>query len=203
MNKINTIINLLINSIGGIEKISRDSYDLTMVETENKRNRPIDLYIPSLVTILGNKCFSYCEQLESIEIPTSVTSIGKACFSDCLKLKHIVLPEGLKILDDKCFFYCRQLESIKIPASVTSIGIECFYHCERLESIEIPASVTSIGIQCFSDCLKLKTIKIKHPQEQHKNIIDMLSKSNIKARIVDSDNIVLFDSLNQFQNTLM
>ena len=36
------------------------------------------------VTSLGERCFSYCSSLTSINIPSSVTSLGVTCFLGCI-----------------------------------------------------------------------------------------------------------------------
>jgi hypothetical protein len=64
------------------------------------------------VTSIGDRAFSYCEELESAIIPKSVTSIG-----------------------DGAFRLCTGLESITIPNSVTSIGLDAFGNCTNLKEI--------------------------------------------------------------------
>ena len=69
------------------------------------------IVIPDRVTEIGERAFSFCTGLKSIEIPNSVTEIGKSAFS----------RSGLT--------------SIEIPNSVTEIGKGAFYGCENLREI--------------------------------------------------------------------
>ncbi len=64
------------------------------------------------VTSIGDKAFSYYENMTSITIPNSITSIG-----------------------GWAFWGCGGLTSITIPKSVTSIGAGAFTECGKLTSV--------------------------------------------------------------------
>ena len=91
--------------------------------------------IPNSVTLIGDRAFSDCSELTSIDIPNSVTSIGFAAFDGC-----------------------SSLTSIEIPNSVTSIGNYAFDGCSDLTSITIGSSITSIGYYAFDGCSSLKSV---------------------------------------------
>ena len=91
--------------------------------------------IPNSVTLIGDRAFSDCSELTSIDIPNSVTSIGVAAF-----------------------YGCSGLTSIEIPNSVTSIGNYAFDGCSDLTSITIGSSITSIGYYAFDGCSSLKSV---------------------------------------------
>ena len=126
--------------------------------------------IPNSVTSIGDRAFSYCSSLTSIEIPNSVTSIEGITFSGCSSLTSIVVAEGNTVYDSR--ENCNAIietssntlivgcQNTVIPNSVTSIGYYAFYCCSSLTSIEIPNSVTSIGNYAFSGCTNLTSIEI-------------------------------------------
>nr|BAN41037.1 hypothetical protein, conserved [Entamoeba invadens] len=116
--------------------------------------------IPSSVKSIGYCCFYKCSSLSSITIPSSVTSIGGCCFYECSSLSSITIPSSVRSIGDSCFNRCKSLSSVTIPSSVTSIGDRCFYKCKSLSSVTIPSSVTSIGDHCFSGCSRLSGITI-------------------------------------------
>ena len=101
--------------------------------------------------------FFGCSKLTSIDIPSSVTSIREKAFSFCYGLTDIEIPFGVTNIGEMAFDNCRGLTSIKIPSGVTSIGTATFYDCSNLKSIEIPSGVTSIGEMAF-EASGLKTI---------------------------------------------
>ena len=94
--------------------------------------------IPNDVTQIGDRAFSGCKGLQSIDIPNSVTSIGGFAFNSC-----------------------ESLESIDIPNSVTSIGEAAFQGCKSLNSICIPNSINTIEKHAFGFWCSLKRIHFK------------------------------------------
>ncbi|ELP92049.1 hypothetical protein EIN_292280 [Entamoeba invadens IP1] len=116
--------------------------------------------IPSSVTSIGDKCFSFCGSLTSVTIPSSVSSIGEGCFSGCSNLGSVTIPSSVTSIGYCCFSGCSSLRSITIPSSVRSIGGSCFCKCSSLSSITIPSSIRSIGGYCFYECSSLIVITI-------------------------------------------
>ena len=111
--------------------------------------------------IIGDKAFSGCTGLTSIEIPNSVTSIGSYAFYNCTGLTSVVIGNSVTSIGNEAFRYCYGLTSIEIPNSVTSIGSYAFFGCTGLTSIEIPNSVTSIASSTFAGCSSLTSIVVK------------------------------------------
>jgi hypothetical protein len=134
------------------------------------------------ITHIGNYAFSDCINLTDITIPSTVTSIGARAFSFCSALPVIdnlryadtylvgavdtlssyVIKEGTKWIGTDAFWNYTGLISVTIPNSVTSIGAYAFCGCSDLISIEIPNSVTNIGSSAFSGCTVLSSIKIPY-----------------------------------------
>ena len=119
-----------------------------------------DFVVPDFITKIGEKAFSDCKGLTSIDIPNSVTSIGNFAFSDCKGLTSIDIPNSVTSIENRVFSGCSSLTTINIPDSVTSIGDYVFKDCSNLATINIPDGVTSIEVCAFSDCNNLKEIEI-------------------------------------------
>ncbi|BFU22490.1 leucine rich repeat protein bspa family [Entamoeba histolytica] len=114
--------------------------------------------IPIEVNSLGNRCFRWCGDIQSINIPTNVNELGNGCFYECSSLTSINLPPSVSKIGDECFYRCSSLTSIKIPTSVGKIGEYCFYDCSSLKSIEIPPRVNKIREGCFCNCTSLTSV---------------------------------------------
>ena len=138
--------------------------------------------IPEGVTTIGDRAFSWCESLQSIDIPDSVTTIGKSAFSVCESLQSIDIPNSVTIIGDGAFDGCESLQSIDIPDSVTTIGKSAFSVCESLQSIDIPNSVSIIGDGAF-DCKSLQSIHVAEDNPNYSSIDGVLFSKNKRTII--------------------
>ena len=116
--------------------------------------------IPSSVTSIGEKAFSYCISLMNIEIPYGVINISDSAFSNCTNLKDLTIPNSVVNIGKSSFEQCSNLNSILISEHLKNIDDYAFFACERLKSITIPDSVTSIGDSAFYWCTNLRNATI-------------------------------------------
>ncbi|ELP87054.1 hypothetical protein EIN_463270 [Entamoeba invadens IP1] len=70
--------------------------------TQNDRKK-FGNKIPSSVTSIDYKCFSYSGSLSSIIIPLRVTSISVCCFYGCSSLTSVTIPPIVKSIGYKSF----------------------------------------------------------------------------------------------------
>ena len=70
------------------------------------RAKETNYTIPNSVTTIGNKAFSGCNSLTSINISNSVTTIGWAAFSDCDSLTSINIPNSVTTIGNGAFEGC-------------------------------------------------------------------------------------------------
>lgn len=128
------------------------------------------VFIPVVVTEIGEEAFRDCTTLTNVMIPNSVTKIGAYSFSGCTGLTSIKIPgsvseigtlyTGVSYWPGGAFSGCTNLTSVEISYGVKIIGSEAFSDCSNLTRINIPDSVTDIGYNAFFKCTKLNKISL-------------------------------------------
>ncbi|MBQ7046653.1 MAG: leucine-rich repeat protein, partial [Oscillospiraceae bacterium] len=112
------------------------------------------------VTVIGEKAFSFCEELEEVTIPYGIKTIGYAAFCYCTSVKELIIPDSVTTIESQAFSCCQLVTDIVIPDSVTSFGTHIFFQCFALERVTLPESFTEIGTALFFNCWRLKSYDI-------------------------------------------
>lgn len=134
------------------------------------------------LTKIGERAFTLCTSIQSIQLPSMLNTIDFAVFHGCTGLTNVVFPVGLDNIGELAFFKCTNLTSVdlsqtrlsqiengtfsrcthltsvKLPTSLTSIGNSAFGRCTHLTSMELPESLTSIGDRTFWMCTALRVL---------------------------------------------
>ena len=81
------------------------------------------------ITTLGESTFEGCAELRAVDLKgcTELTVIEDKAFCECIDLEAVVFPDSLTSIGKLVFRECGSLKKIVIPASVTSIGRQGFY----------------------------------------------------------------------------
>ncbi len=106
-------------------------------------------------SIVDERAFEGCRDIDSVELPDTVGYIGKRAFSGCTGLKAFSIPPKVKSIPDSAFTGCSSLSSVAIPESVTKIGCGAFSDCPSLKEVVLPAKLTSFGFGAFDDTVHL------------------------------------------------
>lgn len=162
-----TITVLDSNSFGSQKSITlvtfaKDS-ELNRIEKKSFTNSSLEgICIPSNVNFIGDRTFSWCNELFSIEFSSNskLESIGIDAFS-FTSIESIIIPPSVKEIGERAFRNCKNLKTIEFSANskLHSISKEMFSN-SFLENINIPSSVTSIEENAFYNCEYLKSINI-------------------------------------------
>ena len=114
--------------------------------------------IPSSITTIGSRAFSFSDRITTIILHNNISSIGFNAFEGLSKLSSISLPSGLTELDTGLLSGCTSLTSITIPSGVTAIGASVFNGCSALTSATFGSGITEIRERTFFNCTSLSTI---------------------------------------------
>ena len=137
-----------------------------------------EVTIPSIVTSIGYRAFSYCTSLTSVSIPSTVTSIGEEAFAYCRSLASVVIPDGVTSIGTRAFSEVRHIEYHGTATgdrwgASTMNGVidgdfvyadenrtELIAYIGTAMEVTIPSSVTTIGNRAFSYCTSLTSVTI-------------------------------------------
>ena len=123
-----------------------------------------NIVLPSNLRLIGERAFSTCLLLESVNIPASVYDIGLYAFYNCEGMKTVTFEKNsiLQNIQDGTFEACFLLEEIKIPASVITIYPCAFSACISLERVEFEqgSRLERIYSEGFAYCESLEEIEL-------------------------------------------
>ena len=129
----------------------------TIIEyIHNNSITALDLSKTQLKSI-GDRAFSGCDSLISIDLPDGLTTIDNNAFDSCKNLKTVTLPSSVTTIGSYAFQGCTGLTSINLSgcANLTTIGDNAFYNCSTLKEIILPEKLTTIKAGAFQSCSNL------------------------------------------------
>ena len=117
------------------------------------------------VSVLDDRVFYYCSNIQSLTLPRSLTTIGKLSLSECTGLQSVIFSGGqshgeksrIKLIDRHAFRGCTALQSVILPDSLTEIMYAAFYHCTSLQSVTFHEALTTIEAFAFGECDALQS----------------------------------------------
>ena len=114
--------------------------------------------VPDGVEVIGERAFSNCRFLETVNLPNSIRRIERYAFY-CSALCRFDQPEQLRRICADSFAFCNALESVKLKEGLKVIDDEAFNGCTALEKIDLPDSLQILGKSAFDGC-SLHSIKL-------------------------------------------
>ena len=117
-------------NIGGVEysvkHIGKEAFWDCRMET---------LIISSGVESIGRNAFQSCWRINSIQLPASLKTIGDRAFSYNEQLKSLVIPEGVIFIGEGAFQSHYNLQKLVLPSTLAQIGNYAFSNCSSLSSV--------------------------------------------------------------------
>jgi len=123
--------------------------------------------LPKSLKTLGDRAFTHCYSLQSVEISAGITEIKENTFAYCSGLKTATIPSSVKVIGEGAFTDCA-LETITLPYGVERIGDWAFAGCKKLKEIAIPGTVSSIGGDSFASCNQDMKVIVEEGSEAEK-----------------------------------
>ena len=188
---------LLVLTCAPASALSDGEYEYTLQNNEVRLDKYIgsggDVTIPTTirgipVTVIGDRCFAYTDDVTSIYVPGTVREIGVQAFAQTDQaptLKKVVIAEGVSKIKDMAFIHatgltdvqlpsslasslsqakvvfsgCTSLPHITLPYGMTAITYHMFEGCDNLRSVSLPATIQTIGEYAFYEC-DLRSVEI-------------------------------------------
>lgn len=137
-----------------------------------------NIEIPTSIHELPSSLFEG-SGLVSIDLPSSISVIEERAFYECGDLEHVVLPINLQSIGEAAFAHCQSLKNIEIPGNVNNIEEGVFYNSgiqhvvlhegikelsqymfdsTPLTTIHIPSKIKNIEQDALGDCCALRDI---------------------------------------------
>ncbi len=96
--------------------------------------------LPESITSIGNDVFVNCPlkfENNKLVIPSKVESIGERAFSDCKSITSIELPEGLKEIKPTAFGNIENISEIVLPSTLEKMAdcAFCYYNYSKLSKV--------------------------------------------------------------------
>jgi len=135
--------------------ITKKAFNINNVSSSIKH-----LLMPNSVIAVGESCFFYCSQLQTIIISDNLQFIGTCAFYGCSNLISFDFPESLKYIESEAFCGCSSLSSITLPHQLRLLGSHAFKNCSSLKTICFNSQDIEIGSGVFEGCSSLEKIII-------------------------------------------
>lgn len=128
---------------------------------------------------MGEKIFSSCDSLKTVEFENGRKEIPQETFYKCFNLSELTMPESLEYIGAAAFGDCFGLREIVVPDKVTTIGPWAFSMLNgpsgytRLKKVVLGKSVKYIDEQCFAGTSFLEEVYSLNttPPEMHDGFV--------------------------------
>ena len=122
--------------------------------------------VPDSVSVIDEKAFQECGNLEAVLLPSELTEIEKYAFSGCIALRSVQIPDRVDVIGAFAFSNCSGLTAVHLGQGVTAVAAYTFQNCESLTSVTLSDSLRSIASRAFAECGDIEQLTIPDTVEQ-------------------------------------
>ena len=103
------------------------------------------------------------------QVVDGVATIGEKAFSGCSKLYSVNLPDSVYTIERYAFSGCSALETMSL-GQIKKIGVGAFSGCNGLEFVSFSGLLESVDSYAFEKCKSLKSIAFYGPVRLGSNV---------------------------------
>ena len=125
---------------------------ITVVGDELFISMPVkNVSFPNTLVSIGDRAFTYCDELLSINFNDGLKEIGEEAFSSCEKLSgNLIIPDSVGYIDRYAFQFCWKIENLYIGKGIWRINPYTFNACTGLKNIIINSTLSYTDVGSFA-----------------------------------------------------
>lgn len=108
-----------------------------------------EVTVPDHITAVPDYCFYYIGTLKKVSLG-NVSQIGERAFSYCTALDTVEWSENLVSIGARAFSNCYALTEVILPDSVETVGSYAFQRCDGLLKLTLGANVKTFGVYTYA-----------------------------------------------------
>ncbi len=111
------------------------------------------------VTSIGDRAFSGCSDLISLQNIDSVKSYGSGSLNGTA-FEEFIFPEAATTIGSYIFQYCQKLKRVVFSEGITKIPSSAICNCNIIEEVVMGSKVNTIDSYGISSCSSLKNLTL-------------------------------------------
>lgn len=139
-----------------------------------------NIALPDTCTVLGDKVFLQCRQLQTVRLAPGLKRIPRETFMSATALERLDIPDSVETIDEWACWQCTSLQTLNFSkhSRLRQIG-ECAFVAAALTSVRLPASVQRLEQHCFADNRQLTEFVVQTPNELQYVGADIVIKTQV------------------------
>lgn len=156
--------------------------------------------LPDTCTVLGEKVFLQCRQLQTVRLAEGLTRIRRETFMSATALERLDIPDSVKTIDEWACWQCTSLQALHFSehSRLRQIGERAFV-AAALKSVWLPASVERLEQHCFANNRQLTEFVVQTPNKLQYVGADIVTKTQVLCMRGIGPEVTMFPSYVKIQ----